>query len=82
MSAAQSRRMSALEAAVNVLVGYVVALAAQAVIFPLFGFHATLGQNAAIGVLFTLVSLVRSYCLRRFFEGLRARQGGGDHGRG
>lgn len=64
----QSRRASALEAIVNVLVGYWVAVAAQAAIFPLFGFEASTSQHMAIAGLFTIVSLVRSYILRRVFN--------------
>ena len=64
----QSRRNSALEAVANVVIGYVVAISAQLVIFPLFGIHAPLGEHLAIGGLFTVVSLVRSYVLRRLFN--------------
>lgn len=67
----QSRRASAVEAVANVLIGYGVAVAAQVVIFPMFGLHASLPENLAIGGLFTLVSLARSYALRRLFNRLR-----------
>lgn len=64
----QSRTMSAVEAVTNVTVGYGVAVGTQMVIFPWFGLTATLGQNMAIGAIFTIVSLVRSYGLRRVFN--------------
>lgn len=67
----QSRTMSLLEAVANVLVGYGVAVVTQMAVFPLFGLHATLQENLTIGLVFTAVSLVRSYLLRRAFEGLR-----------
>ena len=70
----QSRWMSLLEAVTNVLVGYGVAVATQWAVFPLFGLHATLRENLLIGLIFTAVSLVRSYVLRRAFEALRIRQ--------
>jgi len=70
----QSRLMSLVEALANVVVGYGVAVVTQILIFPLFGLHATLGQNLMIGAMFTLVSLARSYALRRLFEQLRERQ--------
>lgn len=63
--------MSACEAVTNVLVGYGVAVATQAVIFPWFGLSATLKQNLAMGAVFTVVSLVRSYVLRRIFARLQ-----------
>jgi hypothetical protein len=64
----QSRLMSLVEAGVNVVTGYGIAVATQALVFPLFGLHATLEQNMAIGLIFTLVSLARSYVLRSAFE--------------
>jgi hypothetical protein len=63
--------MSLAEAAANVVVGYAVAVATQMLVFPVFGLHASLGQNLAIGAGFTVVSLARSFALRRLFEGLR-----------
>lgn len=69
----QSRRMSAIEAATNVAVGYGLAVATQAAIFPLFGLTSSFGQNLAIGVVFTVVSLVRSYALRRVFNAISGR---------
>ena len=70
----QSRWMSLVEAVANVLVGYGVAVATQWLVFPLFGLYATLQENLLIGLIFTVVSLIRSYLLRRVFEALRVRQ--------
>ena len=36
-------------------------MATQLLVFPLFGLDTTLGQNLAIGAIFTTVSLARSY---------------------
>ena len=70
---AQSKRASLTEAITNTLLGYCVAIAAQVAIFPLFGIYIGAGEHAAIGALFTVVSLVRSYALRRLFETLRVK---------
>lgn len=67
----QSRLMSLVEAAANVIVGYGIAVLTQIMVFPLFGLSATIGQNLAIGAVFTVVSLARNYLLRRAFEALR-----------
>lgn len=64
----QSRLQSLIEAWVNVLVGYLVAVASQVLIFPLFGLVTSLGDNFLIAGYFTLISLLRSYWLRRFFN--------------
>ncbi|MEO5337976.1 MAG: hypothetical protein H7841_13955 [Magnetospirillum sp. WYHS-4] len=69
----QSRRMSLAEAIANVAVGYGIAVATQALVFPLFGLHASLSDNLLIGAIFTVVSIVRSYSLRRIFEAIRVR---------
>ena len=64
----QSRGMSLVEAMTNVLVGYGVAVATQMAVFPWFGLHATLDQNLTMGLIFTVVSLARSFTLRRIFD--------------
>ena len=66
----QSRRMSAIEAVANVCLGYGVAVLAQLAVFPLFGLHPSLGDNLAIGAAFTVVSLLRSYAVRRMFNAI------------
>lgn len=71
----QSRLMSLVESLANVLVGYGVAVATQMLVFPLFGLAVTITENILIGLIFTAVSIVRSYALRRSFEALRVRQG-------
>lgn len=68
--------MSFVEALANVALGYGVALAAQMVIFPAFGLVVTLGEHLAIGAAFTVVSIARSYLVRRLFNRLRFAQGG------
>ncbi len=69
----QSRAMSLIEAIANVLVGYGVAVITQILIFPIFGLHTTLAQNLKMGAIFTVVSIARSFALRRVFETIRMR---------
>ena len=69
----QSRRASLVESAANIAVGYGVAVSAQAAIFPLFGIYVSVSDNMLIGAMFTVVSLIRSYCLRRIFNRLSTR---------
>lgn len=64
----QSRRGSAAEAVINVIVGYAINITANALIFPLFGWQLSLRQNLLLGVFYTVISLVRSYSLRRLFN--------------
>ena len=74
----QSRLMPMVESLANVLVGYVVAVVTQMAVFPLFGLAVTVTENLLIGLIFTAVSIVRSYALRRGFEALRVRQSASD----
>jgi len=69
----QSRAMSLVESIVNVIVGYCVAVATQVLIFPSFGVHVTLAQNLKISAAFTMISICRSFALRRMFEAIRMR---------
>lgn len=64
----QSRAMSLVESVANVIVGYGVAVGTQILIFPVFGLHATLAQNLKMGIIFSFVSIARSFALRRLFE--------------
>lgn len=68
--------MSLLEAIANVSVGYGLAVGTQILIFPVFGLHSTLAQNLKLGAVFTVVSIARSFALRRLFEALRAKASG------
>lgn len=71
----QSRLMSLVESWANVIVGYGIALLAQIVVFPWFGLTVSIGQNIQIGLIFTVVSLARSYALRRVFNRWRVNSG-------
>ena len=64
----QSRRQSLIEAITNVVVGYALAVLTQIVVFPWFGLQVSLNDNLAIGAIFVIISLLRSYALRRLFE--------------
>jgi len=71
----QSRAMSLVEVIANVVVGYGVAVVTQMLVFPLFGLQMTLAQNLKLGLIFTVVSIARSFTLRRVFEAIRVRMG-------
>lgn len=64
----QSRTSSLIEALANVVIGYGVNMLANYAIFPVFGWHITLRQNLLVGVVYTGVSIARSYVLRRWFN--------------
>jgi hypothetical protein len=78
----QSRTMSFVEAATNVVVGFAFALVTQFAVFPMLGLAVSVTNNLILGCIFTTVSMVRSFTLRRMFEALRMRslaaQAGGE----
>lgn len=70
----QSRLMSLAESAVSTGIGFSVAVATQVAIFPLFGINVALSDNFAIAAVFTAISIVRSYVVRRLFNLLHLRR--------
>lgn len=66
----QTRRQSLIEAVINIVVGFGINTALNFTVFPIFGWHISLQQNLALGVIYTIVSIARSYCLRRVFNRL------------
>jgi hypothetical protein len=64
----QTRLGSLIESLINVVVGFSINFTANMFIFPLFGFHITAGANLALGAVYTVISVVRSYCIRRWFN--------------
>jgi len=64
----QTRLGSLIESLMNIVIGYGVALLSQIVVFPWFGIDVPLSTNLAIGAWFTVISLVRSYVIRRWFN--------------
>lgn len=64
----QTRLGSFIEACINVAIGFAINFMANLVILPLIGFHISLGQNLFIGVLYTVISVARSYVVRRWFN--------------
>jgi len=64
----QTKLGSLYEAVFNVLIGFAINFVANLYVLPLFGFNVTLSQNLAIGAIFTVISVARSYLIRRYFN--------------
>ena len=64
----QSKVESFLESLANVSLGYIIAVLSQLLIFPMFDIVTEFQDNLLIAFYFTLISLVRSYFIRRFFN--------------
>lgn len=64
----QTRLGSLIETVFNTAIGLVISVIANQFVFPRFGFHPSLGQNVAISVIYTGISIARGYVLRRYFN--------------
>jgi hypothetical protein len=63
---------SIVESWVNIVIGFTINFTANMIILPMFGFHdLTLSKNFSIGLLYTVISLVRSFVIRRYFNNMK-----------
>lgn len=69
----QTRLGSFIEACMNVLIGFWINFFANLVILPLIGFHISISDNFYIGFLYTIISVARSYVVRRWFNAMLHR---------
>ena len=68
----QTRIGSLVESWANIFIGFSLNFAMNWIVLRPMGFTSlTLEKNFEIGLVFTFVSLARSYVLRRWFNGLR-----------
>lgn len=74
MGRGQSREASALEALTGTVLGFVLATWTQQLLFPALGHDLTLPENALVAAVFTALSLLRGYLLRRLFNALWERR--------
>ena len=64
----QSRRGSMIEVGINIFIGFWINYFANLLILPMFGLSVTLAENFLLGLAYTLVSVARSYVIRRWFD--------------
>jgi len=65
----QTRLGSLIEVMINIAIGFAINWVANLYILPLYGFAITGSQAFSMGLLFTVISVVRSYVIRRWFNG-------------
>ena len=70
----QTKTQSIIESITNIAIGYSVAIVSQLAVFPLFNINVTIQDNLMIGLYFTVISLVRSYVIRRYFNKINYRE--------
>lgn len=70
----QSKKASLAETVSSTIIGYVVALLAQTIILPAFGLEVSTASHFGIAAAFTVVSIIRGYCVRRLFNWIQTVQ--------
>lgn len=64
----QTKLQSWIEVGLNTGIAMAISMLAQMVVFPAYGIHVSHSANFQILCWFTVISLVRSYMVRRFFN--------------
>ena len=64
----QSKKYSLIEATTNTAVGFIIALCVQLVIYPALNIAVSLPENLLITSIFTGVSILRGFIIRRLFN--------------
>ena len=64
----QTKKQSIIEVIANTVVGLIISVGVSVLLFPLMGIPVTFGENLGITLIFTVISLVRSFVMRRIFN--------------
>lgn len=64
----QTKKQSLIESVTNVLIGMAISLIVQIIVYPLMDIEVKFIQNIYLTLIFTVVSIARSYVVRRFFN--------------
>ena len=64
----QTKTHSFIEATSNTFIGLGINIIAQRLIFPLFGIYIGMAENLSIAAIFTVISILRGYAVRRVFN--------------
>jgi hypothetical protein len=66
--------MSMIEVATNIVIGLVVSFISQIAVFKLYDIHISVTQNVEITIWFTVISIIRSYLIRRWFNSMKGNK--------
>lgn len=64
----QTKKQSVLESITQTIIGLATSIAVQLIIYPLMGIAVSLKQNVIITIVFFIVSIIRGYLVRRYFN--------------
>lgn len=66
----QSKKHSALESIANVVIGLIISIVTQMILYPILGIPVSFNQNLIITGVFFVISFARGYLIRRFFNSI------------
>ena len=64
----QTKRQSLVETLTSVFVGWLIGVILNMLVLPLFDYDVNLTDGVLISIIFTAVSVIRSYIIRRWFN--------------
>ena len=64
----QTKRQSLIETLTSVFVGWLIGVILNLTILPLFDYNITVVDSLWVSLIFTVISVVRGYFIRRFFN--------------
>lgn len=64
----QTRKGSVAESITNIAIGIAIGFLSNIIVLPAFGYEVTFGDATAISLVFTVISFVRSYVIRRIYN--------------
>ena len=64
----QTKRQSAIESLTSTTIGIIIGIVLNLTILPIFGYPVSLSDSLWISVIFTAISVIRSYIIRRWFN--------------
>lgn len=71
MATSQSRSASLFETLTGTVMGFILSVAVQRLLFPAMGHEFGFAENMVVASVFTAVSILRGYVVRRTFNALR-----------
>lgn len=70
----QTRLQSVLEVTVNYIMGYLLAWVTMQYLLNWLGYHVQKKESSGIVMVFTVISVIRSYVIRRLFNWIHSRR--------
>ena len=64
----QTKRQSLIETLTSVFVGWLIGVILNMLVLPLFDYNITVVDSLLVSLIFTVISVVRGYVIRRFFN--------------